>query len=85
MSEEVTGRLIDWEYDTINHVIWGHLVGDTRERFRDGAKIHTSNLSMSRAAAKTLKTGDLVKTRNSLYLLDERKNSDPLPKMDDFR
>lgn len=85
MDKEVTGRLIDWEYDPINHVIWGHLVEDIRKRFRDGAKIHTSNLSVSRDKAKELKNGDLVKTRNSLYLLSERRETDPSPKMEDFR
>ena len=85
MSKEITGRLIDWEYDGVNHVVWGHLVEDTRKRFRDGAKIHTSNLSMSRKDAKELKNGDIVKTRNSLYLLSERKDTDPAPKMEDFR
>jgi len=65
----ITGRLENWSYDHINHVMWGNLFDDAKERFREGAYIHTSNL---RHPKKTeFKQGMTINTMNSSYLLGE--------------
>lgn len=64
---KVTGRLEKWWYDDLNHVFWGFCHEDIRGRFRDGAYIHTSLCHNPDA-----KSGDVIKTRNSTYLLGEK-------------
>lgn len=66
---EITGRLEGWWYDEKNHVLWGHIYEDTRKRWYEGAYIHTSNISISRDAAKALEEHSVVPTRNSTYKL----------------
>lgn len=69
---EVTGRLENWYYDSLNHVLWGLIYDDIRERWWDGAYIHTSSLSLPKKVdvlRETLVEGNTVNTRNSVYLL----------------
>ena len=64
-SEEITGRLEDWWWDEQNKVYWGYVYQDTKERFRDGAYIHTS---------RVLKTeDDKAYTLNSIYILGQKR------------
>jgi hypothetical protein len=51
-------------YDKGWHVFWGHIHEDTRQRFYDGAWIHTSH-----CVEPDAKEGDVVHTLNSTYLL----------------
>ncbi len=73
-ATKITGYLENWYYDEMNHVIWGHLVGDIRKRWHDGAYIHTSNLRLSKDKAKDLQDGDTVHTMNSIYILGSKKD-----------
>ena len=66
MDEEITGRLENWYVDLRGStmIIWGQLYDDVRKRWRDGEYVHTSS-----AEIKEVKEGDIVHTRNSVYLL----------------
>ena len=69
MNNKVTGRLENWFIDTISYgapVIWGELYDDVRNRFKEGQHVHTSSILSS---LDNLKTGDIVITENSSYLL----------------
>jgi hypothetical protein len=68
---EVTGRLENWWYDATNHVFWGYLYDDVKDRWRDGVHIHTSMCH-----APDAKEGDVIKTRNSTYLLGKKAEYD---------
>jgi hypothetical protein len=48
MTQEITGTIENWWYDSMNHVIWDNVFGDIRGRFPDGTYIHTSNLSLNK-------------------------------------
>jgi hypothetical protein len=61
---KVTGRLENWWFDELNHVYWGNLYDDVRKRWADATFIHTSMCHFPNA-----KEGDIIKTRNSTYLL----------------
>lgn len=65
----LTGRIENWSYDKVNHVIWGNVYEDARGRFVDGAHIHTSNLRHPKDTE--FKSGMIVNTLNSTYLLGE--------------
>ncbi len=67
MTEEVTGTLENWSKDLYYPVIWGLIYNDIRERFPDGAHIHTS--AIPGIKGMDLKEGDIVKTLNSTYKL----------------
>ncbi|MGL1886294.1 MAG: hypothetical protein OCD76_07245 [Reichenbachiella sp.] len=66
---KVTGRLEDWyrsqpaSYED-EFMIWGDCYDDIHKRFPDGMVIHTSGIKN-----REVKEGDVVKTRNSTYLL----------------
>lgn len=68
-DREPTATLREWWYDVANHVIWGYIYYDRKERFCDGTHIHTSSLMMSKETASKLKEDDTVMTRNSFYKL----------------
>ena len=72
-NQVITGTLHDWEtaspVGSEEYVIWGYVKGDTRGRFRDGLRIHTSGISPEVFPIDGLKEGSVVKTRNSVYLL----------------
>lgn len=63
----ITGRLENWAWDDVHPVIWGFIYDDERKRFRDGTWIHTSIIDS--LDPKDLRSGAVVKTLNSLYLL----------------
>lgn len=70
---KVTGRLENWvcriHTPTGEGVYFGYVYDDTEKRFPDGAFIHTSG-TFDIMGDK----GDIIKTRNSTYLLGERKD-----------
>lgn len=70
--EPITAVLQEWWFDDYNHVFWGIVIGDIKGRFVDGAYIHTSSCHNPDA-----QEGDVIKTRNSTYLLGK-----PKPKVD---
>lgn len=75
--KELTGKLNNWspQYNWIGELIlWGDLEGDSKGRWIDGTRIHTSPLSDPR---KDLCEGMTVETKYSLYLLGK-----PLPQED---
>ena len=64
---EITGKLENWYMEQVTRkefIIWGHLSGDSKGRWPDGRWIHTSGVKNRR-----IKEGDIVRTRNSTYLL----------------
>lgn len=66
MTEDtITGRLENWHWDMYFKIIWGNIYDDINKRFVDGTWIHTSDIE----GQKECKEGDIVKTRNSSYLL----------------
>ncbi len=67
---EVTARLENWWYDSLNHVMWGYIYDDVRNQWWDGARIHTSSLGHS--PNTKWEKGMLIQTRNSIYLLGEQ-------------
>lgn len=65
--EEVTGRLEAWHTDNVfPTIIWGYIYGDSKRRFTDGARIHTSHVITS---VEQWKDGAFITTLNSTYLL----------------
>lgn len=76
MSEQqITGTLHNWylgkNYGE-EYILWGDIRGDIHGRFPDGSWIHTSGIKHSDFPVESLKEGDVVKTRNSTYLLGKR-------------
>ena len=63
-----TGRLENWRFDANNGVLWGNLFNDTRQRWEEGAYIHTSYVK-----AQVFNEGDVVQTLNSSYLLGQQQ------------
>lgn len=69
---EITGRLENWTYDKLYNVVWGHIYDDTRGRFADGERIHTSDIPSTRhngRDASQFVEGSIISTLNSHYLL----------------
>ena len=69
MKDKVTGRLENWERQQITKkefIIWGNLHDEDAmtQRWTDGSRIHTSAIKN-----RSIKSGDIVQTRNSTYLL----------------
>jgi len=62
---EPDATLEHWLYS--NGMVWGQVFGDKKNRFPDGAWIHTSKVELP----LSLEKGELVRTRNSVYLLGE--------------
>lgn len=74
--DDVTGILDEWIVDPLGRsVIWGRIRDDKTGRFLDGADIRTSFISLDAVAFEALKEGDVVKTRNSTYLLGTKSTS----------
>lgn len=66
---KIHGTLEDWSVENgpgYSHII-GRIFGDTKGRFPDGHQIITS--SVNPLMAKHIVEGDVVRTRNSIYLL----------------
>jgi hypothetical protein len=74
-NEVITGRLEEWEATSIidnnEYLIWGLVYDDIHGRFKEGGLIHTSGIKESDHLRSGLKKGEVVRTRNSLYLLGE--------------
>lgn len=69
-NDNITGRLENWfpnQVSSKEFVLWGEIYEDKLNRFSDGTFIHTSGIKN-----RPLKEGDLVPTRNSLYLLGKK-------------
>ena len=65
--ENITGRLEGWHQDNVfPHIIWGNLFDDVHKRWREGTRIHTSNVKTPR---EEWAEGKVVTTLNSRYLL----------------
>lgn len=64
-----SGILEMWWYDLNLNRIVGTIYGDSKGRFKDGTRIHTSTLAPT---SMPLDEGALVTTRNSTYLLGKR-------------
>jgi len=74
-EEAVTGRLENWLVQQVTKkefVIWGNCHNDVHERWDEGEWIHTSGIKNR----KPVKSGDVVKTRNSTYLLGKKRRGD---------
>lgn len=72
---QVTAILKDWKYDPSWKVYYGRIYGDTKERWPDGTKIHTSHV-VSQHDCDIHEGYTLVQTLNSVYALraeDARK------------
>lgn len=69
VPEGVTGLLVHWQYNEFAHCFTGGIVGDRKKRFADGELIHTSMCHNPDA-----KDGDIIRTRNSSYLLHKKWN-----------
>lgn len=72
---EVTGRLENWEVDPRfceedETIIWGYIYDDSRGRWPEGTWIHTSG-----TANCGFMEGDVIETRNSVYLLGVPANN----------
>lgn len=66
-TKEVTGKLDEWYSEEVwgdYMIVWGRVYGDTKKRFRDGFRIHTSYFPK-----RELKEGDVIQTKNSTYVL----------------
>ena len=69
-EQPITGRLENWsvrDWGEGRIIVWGNINGDTKGRFSDATYIHTSDFP-----AIPLKDGDVITTRNSVYLLGKR-------------
>ncbi len=67
---ETTGRLEKWCVDKVYpHIIWGNLYDDQKKRWRQGQRIHTSNIL---TPEEEWKEGAIITTLNSKYLLGEK-------------
>lgn len=77
-DQQVTATLENWTpqvYENRDeYVIWGHIEGDSRERWPDGTYIHTSGIHTKNHNPDSLKEGDVIHTRNSTYKLGRRKS-----------
>ena len=74
--EEITARLENWKVSYIypakdEVVLYGYIFEDISNRWVDGRLIRTSSFRLT----ESLKEGDTVHTRNSIYLLG-KKNED---------
>ncbi len=68
--KKVTGRLEGWHIDNIfPTIIWGHVFEDSKDRFRDGTRIHTSHI---KTPPEQWVEGAIVETLNSTYLLGKK-------------
>jgi hypothetical protein len=73
----VTGRLEYWNVQSSPNeeefILWGKVWDDAKHRFRNGSLIHTAGIAGDHTG---LKEGDIVTTRNSVYLLGKKKGND---------
>jgi hypothetical protein len=62
---QITAMLINLQRQDLigGYVYWGNVYSDTKLRFQDGARIHTSRVVEERR----VKNGKYIITRNSVY------------------
>lgn len=73
---EITGTLEGWCQDNLYaYIIWGNVFGDSKGRFRDGTRIHTSYIT---PPSEEWKEGAIVTTRNSVYKLGKPYKETPV-------
>jgi hypothetical protein len=71
MDINLTGRLENWEHQPeMYNIMWGDLYDDINTRWPDGTRIRTSSLSHPKTTE--FKEGDVIRTRNSTYLLGKK-------------
>ena len=70
---EVTARLENWYTDPLWRIIWGDCYDDSKKRFEDGWRIHTSSIPDFAKNNKKWRKGSKVKTLNSVYLLGSKR------------
>ena len=63
---QVTGVLKNAEWDPVYPVVWGDIYGDTRGRFTDGRRIHTSKVVKVKHGTKQ----GFIQTLNSYYQVE---------------
>jgi hypothetical protein len=75
---QITAELKNWSYDQLFNIFYGYICGDTKRRWLDGVRIHTSPVKHVEDYGDYL----LVVTRNSVYKInkDARKGHDYLGK-----
>ena len=66
-TNKPTARLEHWYWDKHHNIIYGYIYEDTRDRWWDGARIHTSLITSHTKGHAA--EGDIVTTLNSTYLL----------------
>jgi len=71
MVIDITATLNNWftqQTSEKSFVVWGEIANDIHGRFEDGTNVHTSGIKN-----RSVKEGDIVKTKNSTYLLGKHK------------
>lgn len=72
---ELTGRLSAWyihDYHDEKYIIYGFCHDDIHGRFKEGERIQTSFILKKDFPIENLKDGDIIKTKNSTYKLEDR-------------
>lgn len=65
-DKTITGTLKAARWDNRVYVVWGHIEGDTKGRFRDGQLIHTSKVTSCEWGEKP----EIIETYNSIYRVE---------------
>lgn len=67
--------LSNWTYDDLGNILNGNISGDELKRFRDGEFVLTRRLDLSETSVTQLREGNVVKTRNTRYLLGKQRGT----------
>ena len=67
-----TARLENWLMDNKSGCLIGNIYDDETKRWEDGQKIKTSKIMPMSVQDETPKTGALISTMNSVYLLGKK-------------
>jgi len=65
---KINGRLENWQLNIMNNTIYGEIYADPDKRWKEGKFIKTSLVMQGK-----LRVGELIQTKNSVYLLGEEK------------
>lgn len=63
MSIEVTGKLLNAQWDIYRKCVWGNLIDDVRDRWPEGTYVHTSKVVSCEYGEKP----PTINTLNSVY------------------
>lgn len=66
MKQTVTGTLKEAVWDPYFRIVWGTIEGDIHGRFRDGSRIHTSQVIHPSGRGKP----EYITTLNSYYKME---------------